>query len=124
MRCPACGRRLHTVHVHSHGQCAFCGTAIEPCCDGAGDEADAQPWGPHLGIDRRTLLEVFEGLGGAGATVTAEALLHALTARSGGTWEEAARTLETLVREGVVRSDRGRAYRLMRGGGSGSSNRG
>ena len=34
-RCPACGRPENLVWVHGHGQCAYCGTNVMPCCDGA-----------------------------------------------------------------------------------------
>lgn len=34
-RCSACGHPSRVVWVHGHGQCATCGTNIEPCCDGA-----------------------------------------------------------------------------------------
>ncbi|MBM4105276.1 MAG: hypothetical protein FJ257_03090 [Phycisphaerae bacterium] len=33
-RCPACGRPLEVIDVHGHGQCRFCGTNIDPCCQG------------------------------------------------------------------------------------------
>lgn len=112
MRCPACGRRLHTVHVHSHGQCAFCATPIEPCCEGAGDEADARPWGPPLAVDPAVLKQVFLGLGGTCATVTEEALLHALSARFGGTWDEARATLESLLQAGLLLPGGEELYRL------------
>lgn len=34
-RCPYCGFQLEIVWVHGHGQCAKCGTNIDPCCGGA-----------------------------------------------------------------------------------------
>jgi len=34
-RCPACGHALEVIQVHGHGQCATCGTNIDPCCSGA-----------------------------------------------------------------------------------------
>ncbi|HEX2525977.1 MAG TPA: GNAT family N-acetyltransferase [Geminicoccus sp.] len=37
-RCPFCGTPAPLIWVHGHGQCAFCGTNREPCCDGAPDE--------------------------------------------------------------------------------------
>ena len=30
--CPACNRATEIVWVNSHGQCSFCKTVIEPCC--------------------------------------------------------------------------------------------
>ncbi len=35
VRCPACAMIAPIVWVHGHGQCAACGTNVEPCCDGA-----------------------------------------------------------------------------------------
>ena len=32
--CPACNRATEIVWVHSHGQCSFCKTNIDPCCSG------------------------------------------------------------------------------------------
>jgi hypothetical protein len=37
-RCPFCGTPAPVIWVHGHGQCAFCGTNREPCCDGAPEE--------------------------------------------------------------------------------------
>lgn len=37
-RCPFCGAPAPVIWVHGHGQCAFCGTSREPCCDGAPEE--------------------------------------------------------------------------------------
>ncbi|MFB3431826.1 MAG: hypothetical protein ABL309_12970 [Phycisphaerales bacterium] len=37
MPCPYC-RHDQIIYVHGHGQCAKCGTNIEPCCDGGGCE--------------------------------------------------------------------------------------
>ena len=38
-RCPFCGTPAPVVWVHGPGQCAFCGTNREPCCDGAPEES-------------------------------------------------------------------------------------
>ena len=38
-RCDYCGRETERVRVYGHDQCAFCGTNVEPCCDG--DWSDA-----------------------------------------------------------------------------------
>jgi hypothetical protein len=32
--CPSCNRATEIVWVHSHGQCSFCKTNIDPCCSG------------------------------------------------------------------------------------------
>ena len=40
--CPACNRATEIVWVHSHGQCGFCKTNIDPCCSGGFQEKDAQ----------------------------------------------------------------------------------
>jgi hypothetical protein len=32
--CPTCNRATEIVWVHSHGQCGFCKTNIDPCCSG------------------------------------------------------------------------------------------
>ncbi|WP_051329065.1 GNAT family N-acetyltransferase [Geminicoccus roseus] len=37
-RCLFCGTPAPVIWVHGHGQCAFCGTNRDPCCDGAPDE--------------------------------------------------------------------------------------
>jgi GNAT superfamily N-acetyltransferase len=37
-RCPFCGTPAPVIWVHGHGQCAFCGTNREPCCDGTPEE--------------------------------------------------------------------------------------
>ncbi len=34
LRCGFCGHPLRVVEVHGHGQCAVCGTNLQPCCDG------------------------------------------------------------------------------------------
>ena len=38
--CPACNKATEIVWVHPHGQCSFCKTVIDPCCQGetANDE--------------------------------------------------------------------------------------
>ena len=40
-RCDYCGRITERVRVHGHEQCAFCGTDVEPCCNGEHYEVDA-----------------------------------------------------------------------------------
>ena len=40
-RCDYCGRITERVRVHGHEQCAFCGTNVEPCCNGEHYEVDA-----------------------------------------------------------------------------------
>jgi hypothetical protein len=65
------------VRVHGHGQCPTCKTNVAPCCAGSGDEAEVgdrheQPFAPDL------FRRAFARLGTPQATVTAEALWHAL----------------------------------------------
>jgi hypothetical protein len=42
-RCPFCGAPAPIIWVHGHGQCAFCGTNREPCCDGAPEDPLSAP---------------------------------------------------------------------------------
>jgi hypothetical protein len=107
-RCPACARWLRMVHVHGHGQCAFCGSNVEPCCAGAaGDEAELavgppQPQGPL------PLRALFSELGDAQASVTHEALVNAVCRREGCDLTEAC---ERLLHE----IDQGRLLRIENG---------
>ena len=39
-RCNYCGRETIRVQVYGHEQCVFCGTNVEPCCDGERYEVD------------------------------------------------------------------------------------
>jgi hypothetical protein len=82
--CPSCGAMAGVEEVHGHGQCRACGTNIEPCC--AGNSADDARTAPH-GIDADphpfVFEQVFEHIGGRGATVTGESLRFALAQRLG-----------------------------------------
>ena len=40
-RCDYCGRITERVRVHGHEQCVFCGTNVDPCCNGESYEVDA-----------------------------------------------------------------------------------
>ena len=31
---PVCNRATEIVFIHGHGQCSFCKTNIDPCCNG------------------------------------------------------------------------------------------
>ena len=61
-RCPACGQAAAVVWVHGHGQCAACGTNIEPCCDGAAtadgrdDDEVRVSLAPVVGVDPTVLV--------------------------------------------------------------------
>lgn len=101
MRCPQCGAWVNLVHVHGHGQCSVCHTNVEPCCAGAGDEADTTggvgaPFAPQL-FER-----VFERLGGTAVTVTTDALLHALVEFLDADLEQAAAVLQAGERVGKI----------------------
>ena len=59
-RCPACGWPAATIWVHGHGQCAHCGTNVEPCCAGEQAQLGAalahhpsppEPGSPPPGVD-------------------------------------------------------------------------
>lgn len=102
-RCPFCGHRGPPVVVHGHGQCERCHTNVEPCCGGAdaaneptaADGIDAAP-------DPSLFRQLFEHLGGVGATVTTESLLFALVQRLGTDLDDARLVLEAAERVGVV----------------------
>ena len=66
------------MHVHGHGQCAACGTNVEPCCGGAGGEAGESPTLHPLDANPQLFERLFEGLGGPKATVAEDALAFAL----------------------------------------------
>jgi hypothetical protein len=89
------------VHVHGHGQCARCGTSVEACCTGAGDEVEEED-GVLQPIDPRLFGRLFEHLGGPRATVTRESLVQALAHRLGVSLDEAQDVLETGAQLGLV----------------------
>jgi hypothetical protein len=113
LRCPYCGFRGAAVHVHGHGQCARCRTNIEPCCAGADAASEAVASdGVETGPDPRLFADLFAHLGGVQATVTADALLFALTQRLGTDLDEARIVLEAAERLGQVVPVGGVGYRL------------
>jgi hypothetical protein len=110
-RCPACGASVPLVHVHGHGQCTACGSNVEPCCAGAGAEAD-ELGGPEIGVAPTLFAVLFDGLGGHSATVTESALLHALAARQGVGLDDARIVLEAGLHVGAVAPAGTACYRL------------
>lgn len=103
------------MRVHGHGQCAHCGSNIEPCCSGANalDEA-----GVTSAVDiepgRQLFPRLFEQLGGQAATVTSDALLFALAQRLATDLDEARIVLEAAERLGIVQRVGAHAHRLQR----------
>lgn len=72
------------MHVHGHGQCARCGSNVEPCCAGAGDEAElALPLPVPAAEPALPLPALFAALGGRDLTVTQDALVHAVCCQLG-----------------------------------------
>jgi hypothetical protein len=99
------------VPVHGHGQCAACGTNVEPCCGGAGDEADE--WsGREIEVDPTVFPRVFDHLGGRDVAVTEDALVHAFCLRQGSTWDDARAVLGVAQRLGLLRETAAGVYRL------------
>lgn len=99
--CPACGVPLILVHVHGHGQCAQCGTNVEPCCSGSGDEAEAtQP--PRLDVAPHVFEQLFDELGGRTASVSAEALFNAFSRAQATDLDEARAVVGVAVRLGIL----------------------
>ena len=112
-RCHYCGFEGAAIPVHGHGQCARCGTNIEPCCSGASaaDEAAATPGiaaAPDPGLLARTFLQ----LGGPSVTVTFDALRFALAQRLGVDLDEAALVIEAAERTGLLVPTGKDLYRL------------
>ncbi|MFO1052018.1 MAG: hypothetical protein U1F36_07375 [Planctomycetota bacterium] len=98
MLCPLCGAEVELVRVHGHAQCPACGNNVEPCCAGAGDEADSGDTGGRSG-DVDTLLQVLRELGGA---TTGEDLLNRFAMRSASSLVDGERALEIARRRGLV----------------------
>jgi uncharacterized paraquat-inducible protein A len=116
-RCPWCAARGELVHVHGHAQCPRCGNNVEPCCSGANaaDEATATT-ATVAGPEPHLFPALFaERLGGAGATVTTDALLFALTQRLSTELDDARLVLEAAERLGVVERVGDSLHRLRRG---------
>lgn len=111
-RCPYCGAGLAIVHVHGHGQCAHCGTNVDPCCGGANAEAEAdQPPPAGAGIDPQLFPRLFRQLGDETATVTQECAVHALARLLDAPLDEAGIVLAAGIELGHVVA-RGRTVRL------------
>lgn len=112
-RCHYCGFEGAVNPVHGHGQCARCGTNIEPCCSGASAENEAAvtdhiDTGPDPGLFARTFLH----LGGASVTVTVDALRFALAQRLGVDLDEAMLVIEAAERTGLIVPTGVELYRL------------
>lgn len=102
---------MQMVHVHGHGQCGFCGTNVEPCCAGAGDEAELAA-GPHLRPGPLPLQALFTELGDPAATVTHDALTHAVCCRVGCDLTEACERLLYEIEQGRLLRPAPGIYRL------------
>ncbi len=110
-RCSYCGAKLEVVFVHGHGQCANCGTNVDPCCSGADPGSEALAPGERAQpVDIRVLKRVFAELGGLDATVTEASFLFALVRALDAPLDEARAVMEAAaglsllrVRDGTVR---------------------
>lgn len=110
-RCSYCGAKLEVVFVHGHGQCANCGTNVDPCCSGADPGSEALAPGEQAQpVDIRVLKRVFAELGGLGATVTEASFLFALARALDAPLDEARAVMEAAaglsllrVHDGTVR---------------------
>lgn len=115
--CPWCGSLRGVVHVHGHGQCANCGTNVQPCC-GADAPSDASLSASAGEVDAgaapQLFPSLFDALGGRDVTVTADSLRFALTGRLGCDLAEADLLLEAAVHVGILRLAGERLYRLTR----------
>jgi len=115
--CPYCGAAGGIVFVHGHGQCATCASAVEPCCAGAdaGSEAAANLDHPAH-ADPDLFVRLFAHLGGASATVTEQALLHAIVATQDCDLDEARLVLQAGEHTGLLVASGPGCYRLRRAG--------
>ena len=110
-RCSYCGAKLEVVFVHGHGQCANCGTNVDPCCSGADPGSEALAPGERAQpVDIRVLKRVFAELGGLDTTVTEASFLFALARALDAPLDEARAVMEAAaglsllrVRDGTVR---------------------
>lgn len=102
-RCSFCGAALEVVHVHGHGQCARCGTNVDPCCAGASalDEVDASG-GNGCRLAPELLPRLFDQLGGRTATVTQQSLLLALAQALDAPLDEARMVMRTAHELGAL----------------------
>ena len=113
--CPWCGCRRTPVHVHGHAQCAICGTNIEPCCDGAGDQGELRGDGAsRLAPSPDLFRRLFDRLGGCDATVTEQALVFALAENQGTDIAGAQLLLEAGRSTGRIEQPVPGCYRLPR----------
>jgi hypothetical protein len=102
-RCPFCGTRLQVVAVHGHGQCAACGTNVEPCCTGADAADEAASTGrTQAGLEPGLFATLFAQIGGRAATVTTDSLVFALGQRLGCDLDEARLYVEAGERTGLI----------------------
>jgi hypothetical protein len=112
-RCHYCGYLGAVNQVHGHGQCARCGTNIEPCCSGASAEGEAAATsGIDTGPDPGLLARTFLHLGGPSVTVTSDALRFALAQRLGVDLDEAMLVIEAAERTGLIVPSGPGLYRL------------
>ena len=92
------------MQVHGHGQCATCGTNIQPCCagDSGNDAGSCAKVSAAVEVAPGWLEDVFDHLGGPEATVTSDALLLALGARFGSDLAATKQMLGRAVRQGAL----------------------
>ena len=104
-RCSYCGAKLEVVFVHGHGQCANCGTNVDPCCSGADPGSEALAPGERAQpVDASMLKRVFAELGGIDATVTEPAVLFALARALDAPLDEARAVMDAAVGLGMLRA--------------------
>lgn len=109
-RCSFCGVLLEVVHVHGHGQCAHCGTNVDPCCSGASAADEVGATGGNGCVLAPDLLpRLFDQLGGRTRTLTESSLVLALAQALDVGLDEAKMVLRTAQELGAVVLDRGTA---------------